>query len=45
MAASFFLNSRPPQFYSQSFELVAIVTIINFVIGGFSGEDSTFQIN
>jgi len=32
-------KTKPPQFYSQSIELVTIVIVINAVIGGFSGED------
>ena len=31
-------GTKPPQFY-KSLELVTIVIMINFVIGGFSGED------
>jgi len=33
------LETKPPQFFSQSLELVTIVTVINVVIGGFKGED------
>jgi len=33
------LRRKPPQFYSQSLELVTIVSVINVVIGGLSGED------
>ena len=43
MAVKFLSNqspeTKPPQFYSQSLELVTIVIVINVVIGGFSGED------
>ena len=42
MAVKFFSKqspgTKPPQFY-KSLELVTIVIMINFVIGGFSGED------
>ena len=31
-------ETKPPQFYSQSLELVTTVIVINVVIGGFSGE-------
>ena len=33
------LETKPPQFQSQSLELVTIVIAINVVIGGFSGLD------
>jgi len=33
------LEIKPSQFYSQSLELVTIVTVINVVIDGLSGED------
>ena len=32
-------ETKPPQLYSQSLELVTIVIFINAVTGGFSGED------
>ena len=33
------LETKPPQFNSQSLEFVTIVVVINVVIGGFGGED------
>jgi len=43
MAVKFLLKqspeTKPPQFYSQTLELVTIVIVINVVIGGFSAQD------
>ena len=43
MAVKFFSKqspeTKPPQFYIPSLELVTLVIVINVVIGRFSGED------